>query len=402
MGPVPLPGRALRQRHAHPGLLLPALDRPEVHRRRAVDPGLPARHGGRGRHRRPHPLRPQGAAGRVVERRRPLDGRRRAHRHRRGGHPHLWLPVHVLGLLPLPGRLHAGLPGPRPLRRRGRAPPAVARGPRRRRQAGAGDRVGGHGHDPRPGPHRAGRPGHHAPALPHLRRVPPGPRCPRQRPAPVPARPVGLLAHPLEEHQAPGAGLPQDPHRPRCGQGPAARDGPQGAGRGLRRRHPLHPHLRPVGPAPVPGAQQRSLRRHPLGAGHGGDRPHRHLDRGRHRPALRRGARGRHHRHRHRPPDGDPRRGGLRGRRGAGRLRPHLDLQGPGLLRGAQPGVDVRLRQRVVDAAGRPQLRVRLPPAQPHARHRDRHVHPRACAPRTATCPSGRGSTTSPPATCSA
>ncbi len=40
-----------------------------------------------------------------------------------------------------------------------------------------------------------------------------------------------------------------------------------------------------------------------------------------------------------------------------------LDLQGHDVLRRAEPGLHVRLHQRVVDAARRPHLRVRLPPA---------------------------------------
>ena len=61
---------------------------------------------------------------------------------------------------------------------------------------------------------------------------------------------------------------------------------------------------------------------------------------------------------------------GLRRRRAAGRLLPDMDVQGLRLLRRAQPGVVVRVHQRLVDAARRPDVRVRLPPAQPHGRHR--------------------------------
>ncbi len=68
------------------------------------------------------------------------------------------------------------------------------------------------------------------------------------------------------------------------------------------------------------------------------------------------------------------------GRRRAGRLLPDVDLQGLRLLRRAEPGVDVRLHQRVVDAARRPDLRVRVPAAQPHARHRHPDLHPPSAA----------------------
>ena len=77
---------------------------------------------------------------RLVERRRPLDGRGRA----QDGETvplHLQLPVPVRRLLLLRRRLHAGVPGHRALQ--GRAGPSaeVARGPRLRRQAGRRDRL---------------------------------------------------------------------------------------------------------------------------------------------------------------------------------------------------------------------------------------------------------------------
>ena len=68
VGPLPLPGRALGQRHAHARLPLQAVDGVEGDRRRPVDPGLPARDGGRVRHRPAHPLPPPRAAGGVVDR----------------------------------------------------------------------------------------------------------------------------------------------------------------------------------------------------------------------------------------------------------------------------------------------------------------------------------------------
>ena len=72
---------------------------------------------------------------------------------------------------------------------------------------------------------------------------------------------------------------------------------------------------------------------------------------------------GRHHRDGHRAAAGDARRDGLRRRRRAGRLLEDVDLQGLRLLRRAQPGVVVRVHQRVVDVARRPHLRVRVSPA---------------------------------------
>ena len=55
----------------------------------------------------------------------------------------------------------------------------------------------------------------------------------------------------------------------------APRPGAQGARAGLRRRDPLHAQLQSVGPAPLPGAEQRSVRSDPLRQGVGRHRPHR-------------------------------------------------------------------------------------------------------------------------------
>ena len=93
-----------------------------------------------------------------------------------------------------------------------------------------------------------------------------------------------------------------------------------------------------------------------VGQGHGRHRHDRHVHRDGHRAGERRGAGGRHHRHRHRPAAGDARRGADRRRRRAGRLLRDLHLQGLHVLRRAQPGLVVRLHQRLVDAARRPHL----------------------------------------------
>ena len=85
----------------------------------------------------------------------------------------------------------------------------------------------------------------------------------------------------------------------------------------------------------------------------------------------------------------------------AGRLLEDVDLQGLRLLRRPEPGVVVRLHQRLVDAARRPDLRVRLPPAQPHGRDRHRPVHAPPAPVRRGHARARRGSTTSRPATCS-
>ena len=68
LGPVPLSGRALRFGHVHPRLPVSPLDRRQGDRRRAGDPRLPARHRPRVRHRPADPLRPPRRPRRLVER----------------------------------------------------------------------------------------------------------------------------------------------------------------------------------------------------------------------------------------------------------------------------------------------------------------------------------------------
>ena len=107
-GGVPLSRRPLRQRHAHARLQLQAVDRRQGDRRRPVDPRLPAGDRRRVRHRSTHPLRaprrprPNGRATTPA-------GPSTADRNddRRDGHVHVRLPLHVLRLLQLPRRLHA-------------------------------------------------------------------------------------------------------------------------------------------------------------------------------------------------------------------------------------------------------------------------------------------------------
>ena len=112
--------------------------------------------------------------------------------------------------------------------------------------------------------------------------------------------PLGLRDHALEERRAAAVPLSPHAHASRPGQAEAPRHGAQGARAGLRRRDPLHAQLQSVGPAPLPGAEQRSLRGDPLRQGVDRHRPHRPLHRARHHAAVGQGARGRHHRDRDR------------------------------------------------------------------------------------------------------
>ncbi len=129
LGPVPLSRHPLRLRHVHARLFVQAVDRAEGDRRRAADPELCPRDRGRERHRQEDPLQPPGQAGVVVVAGRALDrggratGWRGRHRDRA---LHLQFPVHVLRLLQIRGRLHAGIFRPRQFRRPHRASAEMA------------------------------------------------------------------------------------------------------------------------------------------------------------------------------------------------------------------------------------------------------------------------------------
>ena len=88
------------------------------------------------------------------------------------------------------------------------------------------------------------------------------------------------------------------------------------------------------------------------------------LDAGRCPPRRRRVARRRPDRHRHRADAGGLRRRRDQRRRPAGRLAGDAQLQGGDVQRRAQPGLGVRLQQRLVDPEVGPDLGVRLPPAR--------------------------------------
>ena len=75
VGPVPLPGRALELRHVHARLLVPALDRRQVHHRWRLHPEIPPRDRARARHRSQDPLQPPRQARVMVVKGGALDGR---------------------------------------------------------------------------------------------------------------------------------------------------------------------------------------------------------------------------------------------------------------------------------------------------------------------------------------
>ena len=87
------------------------------------------------------------------------------------------------------------------------------------------------------------------------------------------------------------------------------------------------------------------------------------------------GTRRRPDRHRDRTEPGNPERRPDHGGRRKRRSREDLQLQGPDVQRRAQSRFVLRLHQRLVDAEVRPDLRIRLPAPEPHAKARLRAMH---------------------------
>ena len=141
LGPVPLPGHPLRLRHVHPRLLVPAVDRPEGHRRRRR---RSASTSGRPPASTASTSTSGSATGCCAPSGRAPTARWTVTRQRDDTGDEVALTCAFLfslhRLLPLRRGLHARLPRRRAVRRAGRPPAALARGPRLRRQAGGGDR----------------------------------------------------------------------------------------------------------------------------------------------------------------------------------------------------------------------------------------------------------------------
>ncbi len=129
LGSVPLSRHPLRLGHVHAGLFLQAVGRGQGDRRRAADLELCPRDRGRERHRQEYPLPSPGQARVMVDAGGALDRGGRTHlgrgRHRDSA-LHLQFPVHVLGLLQIRGRLHAGICRPRQFCRPHRASAEMA------------------------------------------------------------------------------------------------------------------------------------------------------------------------------------------------------------------------------------------------------------------------------------
>ena len=269
--------------------------------------------------------------------------------------------------------------GRRALRRPDRAPAALARGPRLRGQARRRDRQRRDRGDARPGDGRAGRARDDAAALADLRRLAArrATRSPTSLRRVLPAKAAYAVVR-WKNVAAHDAVLPAQPARAAAGPERCIRKGvaaPAPARR--RRRHALQAALQPVGPAPLPRARRRPVR---------GD--------------ARAGARRSSPTRSRRSPSAGC--GSRSGRRARGRRRRHRDRAEPAarsaacelvvdgrevelpetvgykgmMLSGVpEPRDRARLHERLVDAEVRPDLRVRLPAAQPHGRARLRVVH---------------------------
>ncbi len=270
MGPVPLSRRALRLRHVHARLPVPALEGSEGDRRRSRDPELHPRGRERQRNRPAHPLRPPGDRRFLVDTGREVDGRDRA---RSGAPVHLLrLSLDVQRLLPVRGRVPAGVSRHRFLQGAGRASAALAAGSRLCRQEGGGDRQRRHRRDGRAVDGRDRGPRHHASALTHLRRGAAGAGSDRQQAAASVAAQARLHADALEERPARHVFLPDVQAQAGEGEEPDPGRRAPDAGTGLRCRDPLHAEIQSLGPEALPGAGRRSVPRHPQEEGLGRDR----------------------------------------------------------------------------------------------------------------------------------
>ncbi len=270
-------------------------------------------------------------------------------------------------------------------------------------QAGRGDRLGSHGDDARAGDGVDRRARHDAAALADLRGRRARRRQDRQRPAQGAARQGRLRDHPQEEHRrcsrscTSGCARTRTRRRASWSSGPPRRSGPTTTSPPTSRPSyaPWDQRLCLVpngdlfeaikdGSASVVTDHIDTFDETGIALRSG-----EHLD-----ADIIVTATGLEH--------GDARRGRLRRRRRAGRLLRDDRLQGLRLLRRAEPGVDVRLRQRLVDAARRPDRPLRVPAAQPHGRDRHRRSARRGCGRPTRRWRPVRCSTTSRPATSSA
>ena len=344
----------------------------EVDRRRRLDPRLRARHRPRGRHRPHDPLPPPVVARRLVERGGALDGRRRARRRRarRSRSP----AASSSSAAATTATTRATRPSSRgSTTSSGEVdpPPALARGPRLRRQAGRRDRQRRDRGDAGPGDGRA--------TPPHVTMLQRSPTYVISLPGEDPIanglrrclpRPRRLSDRALEERRSCRASS--------TGSAAAGRElikklirnaARRSAAAGLRRRHALQAALQPLGPAPLPGPRRRPLQgRSPTAAPRSSPTASTRFTRAGSSSSPGAGST---------PTSSSPRPASTCSSSAAceidvdgERARPAAaaHLQGDDAERRPQPRLHDRLHQRLLDAEGRPRRRIRLPPAQPHGR----------------------------------
>jgi hypothetical protein len=394
VGPVPVPRHPVGLGHVHPRLSVPAVARRRRHRGGGGHPLLRRGDGPRVRCDRAPAPRPTGAAAGVVVGDPPLV--RHGRDLERAGHPHRPVRLPRDGLLPLRVGTRRRLPRAGRLRRRARAPPALARGDAGRGTADRRRRQRRHRRDPGAGPGRGGRrPCHDAPAQPQLRHGPPRARRRRGSAPPGAAVRCGAPGGPRQERRPVDDRLPGPAPVPGCRAPPPPPPGAGPSPGGVCRRHPLLAALRPLGPAPVRGPRRRPLRRPRRRTGGGRHRHHRAVRARRHPTAVRRTAAGGRRRHGDRPADRGRRRGrSPPGRRAAGGPE-RVRLQGGHAVRRPEPRARHRLHQRELDPAGRP-----LRPLVLLARPLPRSTRVCRSHPRSRSRARGRDRcSTSPPAT---
>ena len=322
------------------------------------------------RRRRPHPVQPPDHRGRLVNARFALARHGGAHRHQRDRRAHGVLPLLLQRLLPLRPRVPARLRRHGRLRRHHRASAGLARGARLRREEDRGHRQWrDRGHTgPGSGPVR--RPRDHAAALADLHRLPAGEEPCRGDAAPIlPAKQAGTAAKWF--HAVLTQAFYQVSRKyPKL----VRRMLPKGLERQLPAGYDIATHFTPrYDPwdqrfCAVPNGDLFKA----ISAGAASvvtDQIDRFTETG--PPAhLGQRARGRHHRHRHRPRAALPRRHRADAWTVSRSIRPtRLTYKGMMIEGVPEHGGRHRLHQRVVDAEVRPHLRLRVPSAEPHARH---------------------------------
>ena len=280
-------------------------------------------------------LPPSGRRGGVVECGRPVDHRRRTHRHRRAHATERELDLLRQRLLPLRRGVHPALRGPGAVPGRDRASAALAGGPRLRRQAGGRHRQRCHRRHARPGVGRAGRARDDVAALAVLRRLAArqGSRGERRRQGA--RRQAWVCTGTTEEHRAAADRLQTVPA---VSAAFAAPDPSAHRGRCRRAIRWTSISTRPTirGTSDCAWFRTETCSRRSPRPGIRGDRPNRHLHRDRHPAGLGPSSRCRHHRHRNRIERPAVRRDDRDGRRGRGAGERDRCLSKHDAQRGAQ------------------------------------------------------------------